>query len=174
MITLKQFLEAVEYRITEGFSYQWQCYGDKAYGLDSWDGEQDGSSFSVIFDQGDQTVYQVEAHDLANNRSYRMINPLFTEAHAAECASRGIPDVAYDGVEFIDLEVTEDFIEKTISIRQGLDYDTRIVIPLELSDSTMLTLMKQAHEKDITFNDHMENVLRDSIKLLGEKHGISS
>ena len=167
MITLKQFLETINYRITEGFSYQWQCFGTRAYGLDSWDGDQDGASFSIIFDQGDQKVYQVEAHDLRNNRSYRMINSLFAEAHAVERVSRGLDDVAYDGVAFTDLESDEDFIEKATAIFHGIEYDTRISIPVDLPDATLFTLMKQAHEQDITLNQLMENVLREAIESYG-------
>jgi len=163
MITLKQFLETVNYRITEGYAYQWQCYGDRAYGLDSWCGSQDGSTFSIIFDQGDQTVYQVEAHDLANGRAYRMINPLFAEAHALECAARSVPDVAYDDVEFTDLEADDDFLEKATAIFHGREYDTRVSIPVDLPDATLFALMKQAHEQDITLNQLMENVLREAI-----------
>ena len=50
MITLKEWMEIVDYRITEGSGYQWQCYGPNAYCLDSWNGEQDGHSLSIIFD----------------------------------------------------------------------------------------------------------------------------
>ena len=31
MISLKQFMELVEYRITEGSAYTWECYGYDAY-----------------------------------------------------------------------------------------------------------------------------------------------
>lgn len=164
MITLKQFLETVNYRITEGYEYQWRCYGDRAYGLESWDGEQDGASFSVIFDQINQTVYQVEAHDLGNSRAYRMINPQYAKAHADECASKGIDDVAYDGVKFVDLETVEDFLEKATAIFNGEEYDTRVSVPVDLPDDTLFKLMKQAHERDITLNQHMENVLREVIE----------
>lgn len=164
MITLKQFLETVNYRITEGYEFQWRCFGDKAYGLESWCGNHDGASFSVIFDQGDQTVYQVEAHDLANCRAYRMINPLFAEAHAHECANRGLDDVAYDDVKFIDLESDDDFIAKATAIFSGEEYDTRVSIDVDLPDDTLFALMKQAHEQDITLNQLIEQVLRDVIK----------
>ena len=170
MITLKQWMETVNYAITEGYNYQWQCYGTNAYGLESWNGNQDGASFSIIFDQLDQTVYQVEAHDLKNNRSYRIINPSFAEAQAVECASRGIDDVAYDGVKFIDLESDEDFIEKATAIFHGLHYDDRVSVPIDLPDNVLFTLMKQAHEQDITLNQLMEQVLKDAI----ESYGVST
>lgn len=30
---IKQWMELVDYRITEGLGFQWQCYGDKAYAM---------------------------------------------------------------------------------------------------------------------------------------------
>ena len=53
MITMKEWMDLVNYRITEGSAYTWQCYGGNAYMLDSWNGEQDGHSFTVIFDTKD-------------------------------------------------------------------------------------------------------------------------
>ena len=64
----------------------------------------------------------------------------------------------------MDLESDDDFIEKARAIRAGEDYDTRVSIPLDLPDDVLFTLMKQAHEQDITFNDHMENILRSACK----------
>ena len=63
MIDMKEWMELVGYRITEGSDYMWQCYGSNAYALDSWNGDQDGHSFTIIFDTRDQTVYEVQAHD---------------------------------------------------------------------------------------------------------------
>lgn len=174
MITLKQWMETVNYAITEGYNYQWQCYGANAYGLESWNGKQDGASFSIIFDQIDQTVYQVEAHDMKNNRSYRMINPLFAEAHSGETASRGMTDVAYDDVKFTDLETDEDFLEKAAAIFIGLPYDDRISIPVDLPDNVLFSLMKQAHEQDITLNQLMENVLKEAIESYGVLDDVNS
>lgn len=176
MITLKQFFETINYRVTEGYNFQWQCYGPNAYGLDSQDNIWlGGYSVSIIFDSKDQTVYQVEAHDHKNNRSYRLINPLFNDARRQESARRGIdPDEAYDTVKFVDLETVEDFIEKATAIINGEDYDTRVSIPLELPDAMLFALMKQAHYQDITLNEHMENVLKAAIADLGAKHGINS
>jgi len=173
MITLKQYFETINYRVSEGYNFQWQCYGPNAYGLESVD--MRFYSVGIVFDSGDQTVYQVEAHDHRNGRSYRLNNPLFDDARRQECARRGLdPDDAYDTVKFIDLETTEDFLEKATAIIKGEDYDTRVSVPLELPDDMLFLLMKQAHEQDITLNEHMENVLRMAIEDLGAKHGISS
>ncbi len=168
MITLKQFMETVDYRITEGSDYQWQCFGDNAYCLDSWNGEQDGHTISIIFDTRDQTVYQVMAYDYNLSRAYRMTNPDFKESFDVECENRDVLDMAWEDdtgepVKYVDLEVEEDFLEKARSIIAGEDYDTRVQVPIEFSDEELLTYMKMAHDLDITFNQLVEEALRAAI-----------
>ena len=164
MITLKDFMEVVNYRVTEGSEYCWTCFGYKAYRLDSWNGEQDGHTISIVFDTETQEVYQIEASDYANNRAYRMTNPDYTEAHTAECKSRDIVDMAWeqdDGTPlmFIELDVDTDFLEKARAIVAGEDYDTRVQIQVTFDDNVLFELMKIAHEQDITFNQLVEQVL---------------
>jgi len=170
MITMKEWMELVNYRITEGSDYGWQCYGSDVYQLDSWNGEQDGHSFTITFDTRDQTVYEVQAHDYVHNRAYRMVNQDFAKKMKKEAKKRDVDkDQAWDEVNYIDLEVDDDFIQKCLAIREGKDYDTRVEVPIELDDDTMFALMKMAHEHDITFNKLIENVLRTEInRLKGE------
>ena len=70
MITLKEFMEVVDYRITEGSNYMWDCYGPNSYSLDSWNGEQEGHSFTIIFDTKTQVVYEVQSHDYRTQRAF--------------------------------------------------------------------------------------------------------
>ena len=164
MITMKEFMELVDYRITEGSNYGWQCYGDNAYMMDSWNGEQDGHSFTVIFDTKDQTVYEVQAHDYVHNRAYRMINEDFCKKNKKEAKRRDVnKDQAWDDVEYVDLEVDDDFIQKCLAISAGEDYDTRVSVPVDFSDEELLQYMKLAHERDITFNEFVEEALRHAL-----------
>ena len=164
MITMKEWMELVGYRITEGSDYMWQCYGSNAYALDSWNGEQDGHSFTVIFDTKDQTVYEVQAHDYVHDRAYRMINEDFQKKNRKEAKKRDInKDNAWDDVDYVDLEVDDDFIQKCLSIKAGENYDTRVSVPLELDDDQLFELMRIAHEQDITLNYLVENILRNVI-----------
>jgi hypothetical protein len=170
MITMKEWMELVGYRITEGSDYMWQCYGSNAYALDSWNGEQDGHSFTVIFDTKDQTVYEVQAHDYVHDRAYRMINEDFRKKNKKEAKKRDIDkDNAWDDVNYVDLDVDDDFIQKCLAIQAGEDYDTRVSVPMEFSDQELLTYMKLAHEQDITFNQLVERALREAI----EREGIT-
>ena len=168
MITMKEWMELVGYRITEGSDYMWQCYGSNAYALDSWNGEQDGHSFTVIFDTRDQTVYEVQAHDYVHDRAYRMINEDFQKKNKKEARRRDVDkNNAWDDVNYVDIEVDDDFIQKCLAIQAGEDYDTRVSVPMDFSDEELLTYMKLAHEQDITFNQLVERALREAIDRAG-------
>jgi hypothetical protein len=172
MISLKQFMETVNYRITEGSDYGWQCYGHDAYMLDSWNGEQDGHSLTIIFDTKNQEVYEVQAHDYVHNRAYRLINPDYAKKNKKEAKKRNVSrKEAWDDVDYVDLETDEDFLEKAQAIVNGTDYDTRVQVPLELDDDTMFQMMRMAHERDLTLNEFVEDLLREFLKKEGVMFG---
>lgn len=167
MITLKEWMEVVEYRVTEGSNYMWDCYGPDSYSLDSWDGDHDGSSFTIIFDTKTQVVYEVQSHDYRNQRAYRLCNPDTQLVMEIEAGNRGInKKQAWDEVDYVDLESDDDWIQKALAIASGEEYDTRVTIPIELDDDVLLKLMKMAHERDLTFNEFLEGVLREQLGLL--------
>lgn len=150
MLTLKQWMELVNYKITEGSEY----YSDGAtlYCLDSWDSNHDGYSVSIVFDPKDeQRVHLVEVCDYKNQRAYR------------RCTSPQDDSNAWDGVSWVDLETDEDFIEKTAAIMKGVEYDTRISIPLTLTDDELLVLFKLAHAADVTFNEYVARVVQEQL-----------
>jgi len=152
MITLKEWMQLVDYKITEGS--EWFSNVPNLYSLTSWNGEQDGYSLNIVFDpKEDQRVYLVEVCDYKNQRAYRIKDKVLVS---------GDPDKdnqAWDEVNYVDLETGEDFIKKAQAIIAGEDYDQRVSIPVDLPDDVTFTLMKQAHELDITFNQHMNNIL---------------
>lgn len=165
MITLRDFMETVNYRITEGGEYGWNCYGRNAYSLDSWDGDHDGHSVSIVFDTRTQTVYEMTANDYTKQRAYRLINPDYRKKYKAESKERDSDaDQAWDNVNYVDLETDEDMLEKARAIVAGEDYDTRVSIPIELPDNELLVLFKMAHDRDMTFNDFIEEVLREKLE----------
>jgi len=165
VITLKEFMEICNYRITEGSDFQWECYGPNAYTLDSWNGDQDGHSFSIYFDTKTQEVYEVQIHDYRNQRAYRMINPEFVKKHKKEAKRREVEyKEAWDDVNYIDLEVDDDWIQKALAVEAGEVYDTRVSVPLVLDRDQMYDLMTLAHERDMTLNELVEFVIREEIK----------
>ena len=155
MITLKQWMELVDYKITEGSDYHNTTFGDNVYCLDSWNQQQDGHSFCVIFDTRTQEVYEVQAHDYKNQRAYRLINTEYREPNETS--------QAWDDVDYVDLEVEDDWIQKAQAIVNGEDYDTRVSVPIDFSDEELLKYMTLAHERDMTFNAFIEEALRHAL-----------
>lgn len=166
MITLKEFMELVDYKITEGSEYCWECFGSNAYSLSYWNQDHNGHSVCIIFDTRTHGVYAVEACDYKHNRAYRLINPDYKTDHDNESTGRDVDaNQAWDDVNYVDLEVDEDFLNKAQSIISGEDYDTRIDMPLRLDNDALFELMKTAHEQDITLNQLVEDVLCNVIAL---------
>lgn len=162
MITLKDFMETVDYRITEGSEYHNTAFGDNQYSLSAWNGDHNGWSFNIVFDTQDQTVFMVEACDYKNQRAYRLINPDYKKAHD-QIPDDDYRDQAWDDVNFVDLETEEDWMEKAEGIVAGKDYDTRVKVPVDFSDEDLLKYMKLAHELDITFNELVERAIKEAI-----------
>ena len=167
MITLKDWLEAINYKITEGSDYGWVCYGSEAYSLVYWDQDHNGVSASVIFSRTDLTVYECCVCDYGKNKYYRWIHPDYQLAYKQEERKRDHDsDVVFDDQKFTDLKVEEDFLEKLKAIVNYYPYDTRIQVPLDLSKKDMLAMMKQAHEADLTLNEYVEQLLRRVVEEL--------
>ena len=153
MITLKDFMETVGYRITEGSDYY--GLGDKNYTLTYWNGDQDGHSVGVVFSTETQEVLLAEACDYANNRAYRLLS---------DVAKQEVNDTeAWDFVKWTDLETDDDWLEKARGIVAGVDYDTRIKVPVDFTDDELLKFLMLAHERDITFNQLVEEALQNAI-----------
>ena len=167
MINMKTFMELVDYKITEGGDYGWQCYGPNSYCLDSWNGVQGkgGYSFSIVFSTKTQKVYEVSVCDYTNDRAYRMIAEDKRKKHRKEAEELGVDlTQAWEDVEYVDLEVEDDFMEKARAIVANEPYDTRIKVPVDFDDEELLVMMKMAHERDITFNQLVEETLLMAIK----------
>ena len=167
MITLREWMETTNYRITEGDQFGWQCYGPNAHCLSAWNGIHDkgGYSLAIIFDTETQAVYEVEVCDYTNQRAYRLIDPDFRDAHRKESETHGaLANQAWDDVSYIDLETGSDWLEKAQAIVDGETYDTRVSIPLTFKDDELLQMMKLAHERDITFNQFVEEALMATIE----------
>ena len=161
-MNLESVNNALSNRITGGSEYQWKCYPNARY----LDYETDCGHASVIFNTETQEIYEatVEAKD-SEDRPYRWLNEYTKQVMFEESDYRGVSRVAaWDDVEWIDLETAEDFLEKAKAILDGLTFDSRIEVPIELSDADFMALAKMAHERDITFNEMVVEVLKLAIE----------
>jgi len=166
MITIKEWMELTDYKITEGSDYGWSCYGPNSFTLDSWNGVHGagGYSFSIVFSTKTQKVYEVSVCDYTNDRAYRMIAENKRVKHSKEAEARNVNlNEAWDCVDYVDLEVDDDFIQKCLAIKAGEDYSTDISVPIDLPDDLLMFAFKAAHAENMTFNDWMNKMLKSFI-----------
>jgi hypothetical protein len=167
---LKQVNEITNHRITEGSEYCWNCYPNARY----LSYESEFAHVSVLYSTETQEIYEADVSIKVDNwfdedkemRPYRWLNPEYKDAMITEAKERKVKwRKAWDDVKWIDLEVTEDFLEKTKAIFNGESHDKRIQVPIELEDDVMLKLCMEAHKRDITLNQMVEKVLRNMIEM---------
>jgi len=159
---LSKVNEALSHRITGGSEYQWECYGFDVRFLDY---ESDYAHATVIFDTITQTVYEATVNSKDESvRPYRWLNPNTKQEYLDECKDRNIdPNEAWDDVKWVDLETMEDFLDKASAIFNGEGFDERVQVPLDLSRDELFRLMQMAHERDMTLNELVEDILWDVI-----------
>jgi hypothetical protein len=169
MITIKDFTECIQYKITEGSEYLWKCYGKNPYSLTYWNsGTGDDVTIFIVFDTKTQQVFEMQAWDGLNRKEYRWIHPGYIEGYAAEAKSRNVDyKQSFDNHKFIDLEVSEDMLEKATAIFSGEIYDERIMVQLDLGKHEQFMLMEMAHEADMTLNEFVEDILRRDLRKYG-------
>lgn len=166
MLTFKDFMQLINYKPTEIGEYTVPYYRE-ATAIECWDGNQDGFSLSLICSLRNDETYEVQLCDFKRQRAYRIINEKYRTAHADYVATQNETyDQAWDEVSYVDLETDEDFVEKATKVMNDEEYDTRVVIPFELPDDVIYTLMKEAHRKDITFNALISETLINHINKL--------
>ncbi len=167
MLSMKEFMELVDYRITEGDTYGWQCFGPNSYQLSSWNGVHGtgGWSANIVFSTRSQKVYCVEVCDYTNDRAYRMMHPDYVKKHDKEARRRDVSlNEAWDNVNYVDLETDDDFVQKFQAIVAGQEYDTRVLVPVDFTDEELLTYMTAAHKMDITFNEFVVQAITQAIQ----------
>ena len=167
MLSMKEFMELVDHRITEGDTYGWQCFGPNSYQLSSWNGVHGagGWSANIVFSTRSQKVYEVSVCDYTRDRAYRMINPDYVKKHDKEARRRDVSlNQAWDEVNYVDLETDDDFVQKFQAIVAGEEYDTRVQVPVDFTDEELLTYMKAAHDMDITFNEFVVQAITQAIQ----------
>jgi hypothetical protein len=164
MLTIKDWMELVDYKITKGGIYNWDCFGPDAYYLDSWNQKHvdSGWSMSISFDLRTQTVYDVTVCDYKRNRAYKLVNADYEAAYRKQLASA--QDKAWIDGDYTLLETDEDFLEKAQAIMADKDYDTHVILPLDLPDDVILKAALEAHRQGITLNDYINKALVDIVQ----------
>ena len=167
-MNLNNILKILKYKFTSGGKYGWSCYGDDAFYLDFKNKHDKPIGSVVIGTIGN--VYECTVEVPGEGLCYRWIDPNYKDDMMSEAESRGCDrEHAWDDVRFTDLEVESDFLEKMKAIVNDEEFDRRVLVPLELPDTELMALFKMAHEKDMSFNEYICEVLENAIKELDKE-----
>lgn len=158
----QRYLEAIQYKITGGQEYGWNCYPNARY----YDSETDLAEVNALVDAANDVVYEIHVSEAGygDKAIFRWINPDYRDAYTAEAESRNVdPDKAYDDVAYCDTDSFDDIIAKTAAIAAGEEYDDRVVMHLDLPEDTLFLLFKEAHRLDITANQLFTQILEEAV-----------
>lgn len=164
---LKDVNEKLNHKIVSGSEYGWNCYPNARF----LEYESDYAHVSAVFDSQTQTIYEIEVSVkqewYEDSKPYRWLNPNTKDLMIAEAKKRKVKyRKAWDDVKYIDLDLEQDFFEKCVAIFNGQKFDKRVQMEVDLDDDTILLLAKEAHKRDITLNQMIEEILK---KLIDER-----
>ena len=164
MNILEQFLTALEYRINDAWEHQWPSYTNgQTLGF-----YNEYAAAKVVFNRANQEVIEISVaseSDAREQNAYRWINPDYLEEIQAEAERRGLRHKeALEGLDYIELDVIADLLEKAVAMLADEEFDKRVDLPLDLDEDLLMKLFRTAHEQDITLNQLMENILKAAIK----------
>lgn len=162
-MTLDLFLQAIQYRISEGDVWLWNCYGANARHLNSY--YLDGKEAGCGFDTQTQEVYQIYMVDEKNDTRYIWFNPLYRDAYFAEAYERKLNPLEYaDDLEYYELGVLEDILEKITLFYSDKEYDRNILVPIDIDDDLYAELSALATAENITVEALISKALIASVE----------
>jgi hypothetical protein len=156
MIKLHKFLNVISYNVHDKTFLENSIYNqesDLICEISNGNGEY---YLTCIFDVISQEILEITAEDYKLGNLYRWTTEDFAEQQKDNLTN-------WVGKEYYDLELAEDILEKSSAIVAGKPYDTRVLVPLELSDEDFMSFATLAHKKDVTFNQLIEQALRAAI-----------
>ena len=76
----------------------------------------------------------------------------------------------YFGEKYTSTTVS-DIVKKIKAVKRGESYSTNVEVEVDLEDHEWLQLMTEAHERDITLNQYVEQILGSYFRRLPEHDG---
>jgi hypothetical protein len=102
--------------------------------------------------------------DYSKEHAYIWINPEYHDAYFEEAASRNVnPLEVVDGLNYVEVCMLDDIIDKVTAMCNNVEYDTRVSFPLDLPDDLYDELLTIADKKSVTVEKLIEDVLTESM-----------
>lgn len=149
----QQFLDAIDYRIAVGGTF------DNSRNVRFITTNIVGNvCATMLFDKIDKHPLFVGLIDFNHNRAYSYIDALY---------EGGLPP-EIDNIDCIDIEF-DDIIEKIRGAIVDGYYDPRIKITIELPEDQITKMAIEAHQRDITLNQLMNEVMVAALEQEGKQ-----
>lgn len=162
MITIEQWLKAVNFQITETSEiYNQSCNIHNLQAFDFWNGDHEGFSTTIIFSLRDmRKVFSVELCDFKNNSAYRLKDVEYEDSGIAWEKNDG------ENVTFIEIQDDNNFLRILNEIVQRDSHidnneNEKVSMEINIPEEDLFKLMLMAHEKDITLNALVNDILRE-------------
>jgi hypothetical protein len=160
---IDELLKVAKYQIIESTPYEWECFGSNVRFLDL-DTPASNMNVVCVFDTETEELYSLELYDYERGHFYRWIAEDKLDAVIAEHAEYDFDfTVAFDDQTYTDV-ILEDIVEKITHIYAGREYDTRIMVPVNLPDKSLDLLEEIAAAQAITLDELTDSILRDAIE----------
>lgn len=144
--------------IPKTYNTSLKCFGDLVAFFEYY--KEDKHSITAVVDLFSYEVLQIDVIDFKNSEYYRWTDEKYVEDFESEMKEKDIdPYRFHDFVFFWKVYDEPDILQKAQGVYTETDYDEGVSIPLEVDDETLFILMKEAHEKDITFNQYIGEVI---------------
>lgn len=108
-----------------------------------------------------------------DDKSYRWVHPEYVLKHRELLTpSEAILDLGVDSIpdeSWAETESLDDILRKIELIMSGQPHDKKVVIIIDLEKEYLDKLRDQAAKEGITFDEHLENIIRKTITKLDEK-----
>jgi hypothetical protein len=157
MTKLTKFLNVIGYEIHDKFLHQRSIFTKAESALVCEISHGDNHCWlTCTFDVITQEVLEIVAEDYKNKRNYRWTHEDFRDKQES--------DKTATGQTYMELEVAEDILEKSDAIISGQEYDTRVTMPIDLTDEEFIEYALAAHKMDVTLNRFVEIAITAAVK----------
>ena len=86
-------MEGVQYRVSDVWDFNWDCFGKNAVGLTSEWGDDGGRTYTITYNPDTLEVFEVCSYSQDDETALRWINPKYKKAYFAEEKSKGMCDI---------------------------------------------------------------------------------
>lgn len=174
---LNTVLDKIQYNVGEVSEFLWKSLGGgcRIWSFNDMYNEDVGSF--VVNKAGD--VLELEVYHIRENGEnicYRWVHECYRDEYLKEDVQSTINFDEDEKINFVDLDEEQDCLEKLFAIVNSKEFDSRIQVVTNISDSDFAQIAKMAHEADITFNEQVNLILslvvsdiKENTEKLGEE-----